>query len=367
MSNAKVDSTITFIAGDDGGLVALNGQKCFDNLAKGLDDFGCEVFSGQLQLTGDVAPLLDRVAEALFTPSMFGGNKVIWLKSVNFLSDTPLGRAEATQDALQKFFTNLEKLSSESPPLLITAFPVDRRRKEYKHLEKISNAQYHQAFKNSSDLASYLALYIKAEAPKVQVKAAALHLLADQVHANTQMAISEVNKLLTFLNYEGYLTEDVVAEQVPVFGEGDFFYPVEAFFTEPIEKVLSVFEDYFYVHKELRSLLSMLENRTRLLMQLRALADAKLLPFQNGRLDANRFAELAQEYGFGSDKTPYNLFAQNVWHLARLVPLISKWPLRKLVDLQLFLQEVFANTVSYPKEGLSHLREICYRFLNRVV
>lgn len=359
-----MNSAITFIAGDDTGLVALNGQKQFDHLSAGLDSFGCEIFSGQLQVASEVGPLLDRVIEALFTPSMFGGKKAVWLKSVNFLSDTPLGRAEATQEALQKFFTKLEKLPADSPPLLITAFPVDRRRKEYKSLEKISIAQYHQAFKNSADLVTYLESYLQAEAPKVQLKGGALRLLAEQVHGNTQMAISEINKLLTFLNFEGQLTEAIVAEQVPVFGEGDFFYPVEAFFTEPVAKVLQVFEDYFYTHKELRSLLSMLENRTRLLMQLRALADAKILPFNHGRLDANSFSELAQEYAFGSEKSSYNLFSQNAWYLGRLVPLIAKWPLRKLVDLQLFLQEAFEDTISSPKEGAFLVRKICYRFLS---
>lgn len=354
---------ISFIAGDDAGLVYASGQKEFDHLAAGLNSFDCEVFSGQLQLAGEVSTLLQRVVESLFTTSMFWEKKVVWLKNVNFLSDTPLGRAEATQEALHKFFTHIEKLTPHSTPLLITAFPVDRRRKEYKHIEKIAHVTYCQSFKTTNDLAFYLEARVKEEAPQAILDPAAARLLAEQVRGNTQMALCELSKLLTFVAFEGRITESIVAEQVPFFGEGDFFYPVEAFFTEPLEKTLNVFEEYFYTHKELRSLLSMLENRTRLLMQLRALADAKILPFKNGRLEPAAFADLTQEYHFDTIKTPYNLFSQNAWYLGRLVPLIVKWPLRKLVDLQLFLHQCFEETISSPKDGILTLKKLCYRFI----
>jgi hypothetical protein len=75
--------------------------------------------------------------EALQTLPFFGGAKLVWLKSANFLSDDKLSRSAAVQEALEALCVALEgDLGGGEVKFLLSAPEVDKRRSFYKAIAK---------------------------------------------------------------------------------------------------------------------------------------------------------------------------------------------------------------------------------------
>ena len=143
-------------------------------------------------------------------------------------------------------------------------------------------------------------------------------------------------------------------DMVPEFGEGDFFEASEAFFSGDLEWALDAVDRYFFQGKDARPLLSTLQNRNRLLIQLRVLIDGGELGM-NDRLSKSTLEGLSRKYAhhFGDEdeKSTLNLFSQNPWFLGRLLSLVSKFSARRLIDLQSFLIQAFEDVLAQPKES----------------
>src|SRR5437762_10288732 len=65
-------------------------------------DFGLEVIDGAADNAEQAAARIRSAIEALQTLPFFGGAKLVWLKTANFLGDTPVGRAASVQSALEE-------------------------------------------------------------------------------------------------------------------------------------------------------------------------------------------------------------------------------------------------------------------------
>lgn len=101
-------------------------------------DFGCDIIDGAVQYADDAATRIHATIEALLTFPFFGGEKLVWLKSANFLADDQLGRSQAVLDALEKLTETLQSGLPESTRFLLSAVGVDKRRSFYKALSKLA-------------------------------------------------------------------------------------------------------------------------------------------------------------------------------------------------------------------------------------
>jgi DNA polymerase-3 subunit delta len=74
----------------------------------------------------------------------------------------------------------------------------------------------------------------------------------------------------------------------------------------------------------------------------------------NQRLGKEQLARIGHKYlqhfSNPSDKTTLNVFSQNPWFLGRLLPLVRKFPTRRVIDLQAGLIEAFELVLAQPKE-----------------
>ena len=134
MSTAK---PFTFICGQDDYLVGRMGAERFAALTADLtDEFAREIVTGFSANMSEVETALNRFRESVQTVSMFGGKRVVWLKDVNFLADSVTGRAEGTLKLVEDLQELLTGVNPEETSILITASPVDRRRAFPKWCEK---------------------------------------------------------------------------------------------------------------------------------------------------------------------------------------------------------------------------------------
>ena len=112
-----------------------------------------------------------------------------------------------------------------------------------------------------------------------------------------------------------------MAELTPNVAEGDFFETAEAFFSGDLAWTLAALHRHFFAGGDARPVISAIQNRNRLLLQVRALLDAGEIRVGPRGIDGlqraaggykDRFAEAAAE------KSSYNVFTQNPWYLGKL-------------------------------------------------
>ena len=359
----------TFICGQDDYLVGRAGRERFEAMAaETADEFSREVISGFAGNVDEVADAVNRFRESVRTISLFGGRRVVWLKDVNFLADTVTGRAEGTLKLVEDLQEVLAAIDPADVGVLVTAAPVDRRRSFPKWCEK--NAEYFLT-DSEGDPGEALSAVVLAEVKSlgVEMETEAVALLVAKVGANTRLLVEEARKLANYAsgpaNGRVLITESAVAELTPNFAEGDFFEAAEAFFSGNLPRTLDALHRHFFAGGDARPVIAALQNRNRLLLQIRALidsGDARL--GQRGvdglsRAAAAHSAKYAEAAGI---KSSYNVFAQHPYYLGKLSG--SAPPaLKRLIDNQHEFIATFEEIIRRPNEQEEVLRDMAVRCL----
>jgi DNA polymerase-3 subunit delta len=358
--------SFTFICGADDFLVGRVGADRFAALtAEVPDEFSREVLSGFAANVSEVETAVNRFRESVQTVSMFGDRRVVWLKDVNFLADSVTGRAESTLKLVGDLQQILETVNPADTAVLITAAPVDRRRSFPKWCEK--NADFTLVGGDDSD-GSALEGVVLAEARSLGVSLApdAARLLLAKVGANTRLLVEEVHKLATYVN-EGETIEDHhVAELTPNVAEGDFFESAEAFFRGDLPWTLAALHRHFFSGGDARPILSALQNRNRILLQVRALLDAGEARLGPRGLDGLPKAAALHGAKFtgATEKSSFNLFSQNAWYVGKLAGGAKLPALRRLIDNQQEFIAAFEEIIRRPDEQEEVLRDLAVRCLS---
>jgi DNA polymerase-3 subunit delta len=360
----------TLVCGPDDFLVAREGKNRHDALAAGItDEFSRDTISGAAGNVSEVATAINRFRESVQTISMFGDRRLVWLKDVNFLADTQTGRAESTL----KLVGDLQEILAANDPaqvaILITASPVDKRRSFYKWCEK--NADLVTIGGDGADALATLTTTIMSEAGSLGVTFAdgAIELLLAKIGPNTRLLVEETRKLANNLDAdETAITEAHVEELTPNVAEGDFFEAAEAFFSGNLRKTLDALHRHFFGGGDARPLVSALQNRNRLLLQLRALVHAGDIKIGARGIDKTTFDKAASPSSYGrhfagvTEKSSYNLFSQHPYYLGKLAT-ASLPSMRRLIANQQEFIAAFEDLIRRPNEQEEVLREMTLRCL----
>lgn len=177
-------------------------------------EFGMEIIDGAADNAEHAQRIVRNTLEALQTLPFFGGEKVVWLRGVNFLADTVTGRAESTQSALSSLLAVMEAGIPDDVKFLISASEVDKRRAFFLGLKKSAQLEVFDLIDTSrsgweqtvaslvADLARDLDLQFEDEALEVFV------MLAGE---DSRQIRNELEKLDLYLGEENrVVTEDDV-------------------------------------------------------------------------------------------------------------------------------------------------------------
>lgn len=354
---------LTFIGGSDDFLVQRRGAEVWAGLREGLtDEFSVEVIDGQAGNSAEVSEAIGRFLGAVQTLSLFGDRKVVWLKGVTFLGDTVTGRAESTQEQVEKMQAALQGLDPSAVSVLITAAPVDRRRRAYKWFQEHANFEFIDAGQDAESLLPLL----ESEAQRlgVRLEEAGARALVATLHGHPRLALEELRKLATYLGPDGgSIQPQLVAEMVPPFGEGDFFETVEAFFSLDLEHTLDALRRHFFAGHDARPVLVSLQNRNRLLIQLKALSEGRLIPGRVSKQSLEAAGSRFRDHFPDAEKSSFNVFSQNPWYLSRLAEGADRLSLRRLIQFQEAFMDAFVGILERPQEQEEVLREMTLRCL----
>ncbi|MCX6937675.1 MAG: DNA polymerase III subunit delta [Verrucomicrobia bacterium] len=353
-----------FICGADDFLVGRLGRVRHSELARDIpDEFSQETIDGFANTVDEVETAIARFRDSVQTVSMFGGRRLVWFKDVSFLGDSRTGNSETVKTAVEHLQSVLATVNPAEVAVLLTASPIDRRKSFFKWCEKTADFTFVGAA-NPEDAAEALAATALAEAKAlgVTIDRDALSLLLARSGANTRFLVSEVNKLAAHADSGKAVTEADVEELTPNLAEGDFFEATERFFQGDLRGTLAAFDRHFFAGESARPLLSSMQNRNRLLIQLRALAP------QGGRgPDKSAIERAAKAFGQhfigAGEKNAANLFSQNPWYVGKLAAGAKAWTLKHHIDIQLALAEAFESILSRPKEEPAVLRELAVKCL----
>ena len=373
----------TFVCGQDDFLVGRAGQERFAALsADAADEFSREIILGFAGNVDEVESAVNRFRESVQTMPMFGGRRVVWLKDVNFLGDTVTGRAESTLKIVEDLQLLLQSVNPAEVAVIITAAPVDRRRSFAKWCEK--NADFILADGGESGGDEALAAIVAGEARTLGATfgPGAIELLLAKIGANTRLLVEEVNKLASYAGQPAaaqraeavpplppepiLITEAHVAELSPNSAEGDFFEAAEAFFSGNLPWTLAALHRHFFAGGDARPVITTMQNRNRLLLQIRALLDAG-----DASLGSRGVAGLSggaarhrERFGEAADtKSSYNVFAQNPWYLGKLAGSAKLPSLRRLIDNQREFIAAFEEIIRRHHEQEDVLRDLAVRCL----
>jgi DNA polymerase-3 subunit delta len=360
----------TFICGPDDFIVNRVGQERFEALAAAAqaDDFAREIISGFAGNVDEVEVAVNRFRDAVQTVPMFGGQRVVWFKDVNFLADSVTGRAEGTLQQVEALQELLEKVNPAEAAIVITAAPVDRRRAFPKWCE--AHADFTLAGGDSEHAGDVLAGIVRAEAEGAGASfgEGALELLLQKVGANTRLLTEETRKLANYAGEEKVISEAHVEELTPNFAEGDFFAAADRFFAGDLAGTLAELQRHFFAGGDARPIISALQNRNRILLQCRVLLDAGELrapgPYGFDKAAWARAQEAyARHFGGDAEKSSFNVFTQNQWYVGKLVSSAKLPALRRLIDNQQELVRAFAEIIRRPNEQEAVLRDMAVRCL----
>ena len=189
-------------------------------------DFGLEIIDGVAENADQAAARIRSTIEALETLPFFGSSKVVWLKSPNFLGDTPISRAGSVQSALEELSDLIENGLGSDVTFLISATGVDKRRAFYRSLVKRAELQVFDRLDSSRSGWEEEATEIvrgRAKKRKLQFDEDALDLFVLLTGGDTRQIENELDKIDIFLEGERRVKVDLVRELVPLSRAGVIF------------------------------------------------------------------------------------------------------------------------------------------------
>lgn len=348
-----VPGHLAIIAGKDEYLVDQSGRACFEKARQAAGaDAEAEVISGQIIRVEEALSLELQFTDSVKTLAMFGARRVIWLRNLNLVADTVQARSEEVKESL----ANMLKAAVGADPsvsIVISATPYDGRRKDLANLKSVATEFILHAAPSASPFAKgdaqadgQVALVVeRLDALGVRCERGVPEVLVGRVGQSTRLVLGECEKLATYVGPGGTIKEADVHLLVPIFGEGDFFEPIEALAARDLRWGMDSLDRYFFNEDSSRPLLAALQNRLRLLIQVRCLVDSGDFRVSEGGLVKGQFETASARHGptFGSAaKSSANLFSQNAWYIGnKVAPAAARYTLAELVDLQLACADCF--------------------------
>lgn len=205
------------IIGTDEGRVKEEALRLHRELTGGNDDgFTHETIEGGADNSEGAYEICGRVVESLNTLPFFGGEKVVWLKSANFLADDVTGRSERTQSGVARLRDCLERGLEQGVTFLLSASGIDKRRGFWKFLQKEASVKVFDKIDISREgWEEEVAALVEGRAKDLGLsfEADAMELFVMLAGEATRQIGSELEKLDLFLGAERRLVtvEDVRA------------------------------------------------------------------------------------------------------------------------------------------------------------
>jgi DNA polymerase-3 subunit delta len=224
----KTTNIVAVVGGDEGAVKAAAVELAGRLTPPAAGEFGVEIIDGNADNAAIAVVRIHQTIDALQTFPFFGGGKLVWLKSVNFLADSVLGRAASVLAALDALLALLHKGVAPDVRFLLSATETDKRRTFYKQLSKLAEVHVHDRLDSSrsgweEDAAALVAE--RARARGIRLTGEARELFTLLTGGDTRQIENELEKLELYLGAGGNreIDAEMVRTMVPLSRAGVIF------------------------------------------------------------------------------------------------------------------------------------------------
>src|SRR5438105_7359550 len=219
-AKAKVHTAnIRAVVGSDEARVKREAAELAQKLAPAeAGEFGLEISDGAAVNVDGAANAIRSTIAALQTLPFFGGGKLVWLKSANFLSDDIRGKSANVLEPLEELGGLLSSGLPNDVTFLVSAIDPDKRRSFYKTLTKLAEIQvFDEPDLNRSVWEENAGEIVRAEAKKhgLEFEEDALELFVLSTGGDSGVVANELEKLALYAP-EGAITAEQVRVLVPI-------------------------------------------------------------------------------------------------------------------------------------------------------
>lgn len=227
-SKAPAKGNLHVIVGTDEGMVRQQALELHRELTGGVDDgFTHETIDGNADNSDAAFEICRSTVQALQTLPMFGGDKVVWLRNANFLSDSVTGRSQRTDEGVEALRAALEGGLPSGVRFLLSALGIDKRRSFWKFLQDAGEVQSFDRIDTSrDDWQEQVAALVLARAKELGLRfeEEALASFVMRAGEQTQQITNELEKLRLYLGEENRaITPEDVMDLVPLSREAVVF------------------------------------------------------------------------------------------------------------------------------------------------
>ncbi|MDQ2868153.1 MAG: DNA polymerase III subunit delta [Verrucomicrobiota bacterium] len=219
-------SAIHALVGSDDAAVKREAAELAQKLAPAeAGEFGLDTIDGAADNVDGAATAIRSTIAALQTLPFFGGGKLVWLKSANFLSDDVKGKSASVLEPLEELGDLLTSGLADGVTFLLSAVDPDKRRSFYKTLSKIAEVEvFEEPDLNRSGWEENAGEIVRAEAKKrgLRFDEEALELFVLSTGGDARAVANELEKLSLYAP-ESTITLEQVRELVPVSRAGVIF------------------------------------------------------------------------------------------------------------------------------------------------
>lgn len=214
------------MAGSDEAAVKRKATDLAQRLASAeAGEFGIETIDGASDNVEGAASAIRSTIAALETLPFFGGEKLVWLKSANFLTDDSRGKSASVLESLDDLAELLRRGLPEGVTFLISAIAPDKRRSFYKALSKIAELEvFDEPDLNRSGWEEAALEVARAEAKDrgLTFEEEALELFVLSTGGDSRTVTNELEKLMLY-GPDGAITVAQVRDLVPISRAGVIF------------------------------------------------------------------------------------------------------------------------------------------------
>ncbi len=245
---AKANNPFHVIVGSDDGLVREEALALYNQLTGGNDDgFTHETIDGNADNAEGAYQICGSAVQSLMTMPMFGGDKVVWLRNVNFLGDDVTGRAQRTEAGVEMLRSAVEKGLPQRIRFLLSADKVDKRRGFWKFLEKNASVRSYDKIDVSRDgWQDQVAQIVEGRARELGLsfEPEALELFIMLAGEQSKQIANELEKLDLYLGLERReVTEDDVRRLVPLSRAAVIFETGKAIQTGNVARAIQLIDE----------------------------------------------------------------------------------------------------------------------------
>ena len=248
-------------------------------LPEGSDSLGLETIEGRCDNAEQGVNVLRQTQAALATMSLFGGQKVVWLKDADLFRDSKVGRTKDVKEQVGVLKDLLTSGFPEDHTLLISSPKLDKRSAFYKACDKIGECSEFAAPEKSWQADEYAEENISAAAKSfgLEVNHAARRLLIQKVGADSRSMFNELEKLSVYKGDEKTVSPEDVDQIISTSREAGVFDFAEAAGKRDVAKALTILRQLSFQGESLVALMIMLARHFNMLLLIRDSLQAKWL------------------------------------------------------------------------------------------